>query len=128
MMFTAQWAPFHSELHYACSELAAGGIVTSLVAMLNNGEVQGQVYAAGALTRMAADPVIQEQIVAAGAIPHLIAIMKDNIGAAPTAAGLQPHLYLEMLYSETGHIAKKTAPRDHLGEVTQSCCSCLLGN
>lgn len=62
----------------------------SLVAMLTNGEVQGQVYAAGALTRMAADPVTQEQIVAAGAIPHLITIMKDNVGAAPAAAGDKP--------------------------------------
>ena len=58
--------------------------------MLQNGEVQGQVYAAGALTRMAANPEapgVQEQIVAAGAIPHLISIMRDNVGAAPTAAG-----------------------------------------
>ena len=66
--------------------------MNSLVAMLQNGEVQGQVYAAGALTRMAANPDspgVQEQIVAAGAIPHLISIMKDNCGAAPTAAGLR---------------------------------------
>ena len=62
----------------------------SLVAMLNDGEVQGQVYAASSLTKMAADPVVQDQIVAAGAIPHLVAIMRDNIGAAPTAAGAPP--------------------------------------
>jgi hypothetical protein len=55
--------------------------------MLNNGGVQGQIYAARALTNMAADPAVQDQIVSIGAVPHLVGIMRDNVGAAPAAAG-----------------------------------------
>ncbi len=90
------------------SELAAGGIVSSLVAMLQKDEVQGQVYAAGALTRMAADPNVQEQIVAAGAIPPLISIMKDNVGAAPTAAGACFLIKWHHLHSLVKAISVKT--------------------
>ena len=37
--------------------------------LLNNGGVQGQIYAARALTNMSADPAVQDQIVALGG-PH----------------------------------------------------------
>ena len=36
--------------------------------LLNNGGVQGQIYAARALTNMSADPAVQDQIVALGGI------------------------------------------------------------
>lgn len=70
-----------------CRDLAGAGIVESLVQMLNNGGVQGQVYAARALTNMASDPAVQDQMVALGAVPHFVGIMRDNVGAAPAAAG-----------------------------------------
>lgn len=55
--------------------------------MLGKDDVQGQNYAATALTNIAADPTVQEQMVALGALPQLIAILRDNMGAGPAAAG-----------------------------------------
>lgn len=70
-----------------CSEFQGGSIVNSLVEMLGKDDVQGQKYAATALTNIAADPAVQEQMVGLGAIPCLIAILRDNMGAGPAAAG-----------------------------------------
>lgn len=55
--------------------------------MLNNGGVSGQIYAARALMNMAADAAVQDQMVALGAVPHFVGIIRDNVGAAPAAAG-----------------------------------------
>ena len=67
-------------------------MVNSLVEMLGKEDIQGQNYAANALTKIATDPHVQEQMVDLGALPRLIAILRDNMGAGPAAAGRLPQL------------------------------------
>ena len=76
-------------------------MVNSLVEMLGKEDIQGQNYAANTLSKIATDTSVQEQMVTLGALPKLIAILRDNVGAGPAAAGALEKLSGQHRYAAT---------------------------